>query len=420
MRGRRKDYQNGYRGRTVQAIKRNGCLPDDVFALLDKQTRIQYRRSTNTLTKEGVLTKGKTLMGTTYYTLNVKSEVLRSILTEDEIEGYRVEYGDQVRQLRIGMGDKKLKDKDLRRKCASRQSKLINDANSRYIMSMAGVAGKTTPSLARGELTDGTRAYYNSAELKRVYDEINPIALENDDVKNNKVMSSRINGLMVSPGGILPVYSVGNRLIEWKRFGEMKMFYHIRAVINKQEDIGHKTGWLAGQNGSRWYPKMADEDREMVVLSKLDSNFVKICEHEYGTRDKNGERATLMNIDYVYDHMYAIPFNEKGVLMLKIMQEPGWKTKLIRGVLKNDSLIKAKENTSVDCDGYDEEKQVYKLVFCVPDLVKLKNFSRRAQLAEDKDKYEVYCFKHQVPVVAAMLGGSAKTFSIDIEKVSSK
>ena len=83
--------------------------------------------------------------------------------------------------------------------------------------------------------------------------------------------------------------------------------------------------------------------------------------------------------------------------------------------------IEASRFCSVQCDGYDKEKEIYTLLFCVPDLIKLKNYSARACLMGDKDKFRVICFEHQLATIANVIPENiCRVYSLPYEVYESK
>jgi hypothetical protein len=91
--------------------------------------------------------------------------------------------------------------------------------------------------------------------------------------------------------------------------------------------------------------------------------------------------------------------------------------------LRNNTLnscdIEGRDQASIECDGFDAKRNVYKLMFIIPDLVKLKSFVRKAIDENDADRFKIYCYKHQVPMLNQLVRGKAKVLSIDINKVLS-
>ena len=113
--------------------------------------------------------------------------------------------------------------------------------------------------------------------------------------------------------------------------------------------------------------------------------------------------------------MYAIPEDRNGVLLLRMMTQAGWRKKILDSIISEEAQ-RASSKINIDCDGYDEEKGIYQLIFCIPDLAKLKNYIKRAQIEDEKNKFRIYCYTHQLPVIAAIAGEYVQVSKVDIEK----
>lgn len=230
-------------------------------------------------------------------------------------------------------------------------------------------------------IQDEDIVYYTSVEIKRAGDygdKVEKVKKRNGETAR-KVINSRITGLLVSPGGEYAVYNTGNALIEWKRYGEVKMaIYLVQLIQKKSESV-----------------TSVNVPKEAIVIAQTPGLYAKICNGEA----KDSRQRTLLNIDFAYDRMYAVPEDVNGVLLLKMMQERGWRHRIYSAVLSERERENAKY-TTIQCDGYDKEKDIYKQVFCVPDLVSLKQFTRRAKLERDKKRFVIYCFTCQLPYVS--------------------
>ena len=214
---------------------------------------------------------------------------------------------------------------------------------------------------------------------------------------SQKITNSRINGVSITKGGVYAMYSTGKNTPEWKRNGEVKMAACIQAVVARSvENVD-----------------LSDYEKEAVIISKKDSTFVKVVESEYKA---HSQRRTLMNIDYAYEHMYSLPSSYEGIRVFRTMQLHNWQAKIKEQLLSSEE-IKESNYVSVSCDGYDKREGIYKLIYCIPDMTKLKSFSKRAAIDEEKEKYHIYCYESQLPLIRAVTrnGKYAKLFIVNMD-----
>lgn len=214
---------------------------------------------------------------------------------------------------------------------------------------------------------------------------------------NNEVKHTRIMGCYMSPGGIYGVYNIGERLIEWSRYGELKMKGYLERVIRVKIKTQEPFETIDG-----------------AILAVKDMLFCeKIINNEYAEDKRAREGRIYLNIDYAYKQLYGVPSNVIGQKILKIMGVQNWKAKMHRMIIKEDERKENGKHYSINCDGYKDG--VYVLMFCDGDLVKLKQYIKRAELEEDKTKFKIYCFDYQVPLIVKIGGYSSEIFKVDFE-----
>lgn len=239
-------------------------------------------------------------------------------------------------------------------------------------------------------ISSGDKMYFTSWEIKNVKPYKAEAGMDKDGVK--KIVGTRLRGLLVSPGGDYGVYNLGNRLIEWERYGESKMARHLQRVLEEKRENYEK------------------KDVECLLLASDEMLFMRVIENENSKRYKRGK--ILLNIDYAYENMYGLPINHDGEKMLAIMSSAGWKGRMIERLMPEGMENRAAY--SVTCDGYING--VFILLFCIPNITRLKMFYRRAKLENDKKKFEIYCFTYQIPMLAALTGDCVTLRSIELEE----
>lgn len=275
-------------------------------------------------------------------------------------------------------------------------SRILKNSATKIMMYACGIEiGPDKRDLRREMLENEDVIYYNSNEIKQIesyHDQVHTQKTKKGEY-SKKLINSRINGVLISPGGIYAIYNIGNALIEWKRFGEVKMATYIAGLIR------HKS--IADVS--------INNPKEAIVIARTDLLFAKICLGHY----KKNSKTVLMNIDYAYDRLYAVPESRDGVIILKMMIKNGWQKKILDSIIPETEQL-AKETVSVECDGYDSDKGIYKLVFCIPNLQKLKSFVARAEFAAERERYYIYCFTYQANLIVNVAGTNVKLLKTDL------
>lgn len=277
------------------------------------------------------------------------------------------------------------------------QVKVIRDTDAQmFFYACRFQIGPDAKDISKELIEMEERSYYSSRELKRL-DGYN----DGKASSGKKISASRVNGMMLADSGAYAVYNLGNQMIEWRRFSEVKLSTYITELMRKRSA----------------YEQNAKIPKEAIVLATTDKIFHQICELNY---EKNKTyRVTYMNIDYVYDSIYAVPEDINGKLLIDIMSSRGWKYR-IKQMLLRPEYIEDQKFTTVPCDGYDQINDVYILIFCIPDLVKLKSYVARANLEGNKKKYRVYCYSYQIPLLVTLAGTNIEILRTDINKFHDK
>ena len=247
-----------------------------------------------------------------------------------------------------------------------------SEINGMVYESGIGIMAGEKPQIGE-KIADNDSVYYTLKEIRRYW--------ENIAAEEGLHPHARGYGVLISPGGIYMMYHSGKSLMQWEAFSEigtvMKLTRYINGCITER----------------------IETIKEAVILGNDAQLFARMVlyEKKYG-RTKN----TVAVAEAVYDRLYGLPNNIYGRKMLEQMHKAGWRNRMYR-MFPQAEEIEASRFCSVQCDGYDKEKDRYTLLFCVPDLIKLKNYSARACLIGDREKFRVICFEHQLGTVANVI-----------------
>ncbi len=381
------NYKKGYVNSVLNTVFRYGVVPFDVFSLYGKQKAVQYHRAIKRLKDEGILEEIKTLnkVRCIRFGSSVPDEARKVI------DATISSNNDKDRLYLLAMQNI---SRDKLGRYKTDQTKIINDISAECFVDAAGF--QTDAQIEDMEQLNKP-LYLTSSQLKKESDYSDKIEKTKEGA--DALRNSRINGLYAAPGGVFSIYSLGFHLIEWKRTGEVRMQAYITSMLSRKID--------------EFYNNMYR--KEAIILSKSEVSYAEIIKLDYSAKKRNSGRV-LMNIDYAYDHMYAIPYSHNGIKMFQMMQEPNWKYQLKSKFLSYEE-IEESQYVTVQCDGYNKDTGVYTLVFCIPDMTMLKDFIKRATMDEDSGKYRIICYKHQLPMLAEVVGRNAKVMTIGLDDV---
>ncbi len=384
------NYGKGYVNEILQLLHICGVIPYHSLQLLSDNHRM-YQRAVKKMEKDGTIQVDKR---GGEKNMRLRNHRWRRADYENYIP---LEYMNYYETTAVNMVSN-LSDGSKNRTTPSRT---LKNASTQIMMYACGIEiSPDKRDLRKEMLEDDDLAYYSSNEIKQLetYHDI-VTKSKKEGVYSKKLINSRINGVMISPGGIYAVYNTGNTLMEWKRYGEVKMAAYIASIVRHKStsDIS------------------ISDPKEAIVIARNDSLFTKICLGHY----KKNSKIILMNIDYAYDRLYAIPESREGIIHLKMMITNGWRGKILDSVLSKEEQL-AKKEVSIECDGYDSQEGIYKLVFCIPDLQKLKSFTARASLANERSRYHIYCYSYQTKMIIDIAGLSVTILKMDIKEFYSK
>ena len=251
----------------------------------------------------------------------------------------------------------------------SKSSRIIKSGETIIFMYSAGVP--TLPSekkniVQNGRITDNV--YYQSREIKQYSGYM-------DDVNEEEraVITTRINGTLLTAGGNYNVYHIGKEIQMWAVQGEYKIKGYIEQMLSSY--INRESCLL-----------------QSAILLTYDLNvFIKLIDP---TRKL---RARYEGLALTYENLYILPYDSNGRDMLKVMTEKDWVDRLKYYIM--EEYPEDTRMLQVVCDYYDEE--VYTLVFCIPDIKKYIDFIRKATIINDKKQFHIICFDYQLEFIKA-------------------
>ena len=382
------NYKKGRKHDLLKILQLTGSIPYSSLRLFPRYSTRMMQRAVKELEVEGVVGVGKNGGKRQVYLTNFQDK------NPEYKEAFPALYKDMYSVI-----TSKDRSRALYGKKADAQ-RVLRNTETYVLMQGAGVnvAPDEKVMLLSTNVIDKTVVcYYTSREVKN-YGNFEVKVDEKEKLKDGtkKINSSRLTGLLVSPGGRYGIYNVGSSLIEWQRYGEIKMAEHL--------------GKLLGDK----YAGAEDKSRinQAIVLADTDNTLIQIV-----TETKKSKRGVpLLNIDYAYNCMYGICVSTEGQKMLKIMTRPEWKIEMMDSFIEKP-YQNLNNTTSVPCNGYNEDTGEYTMLFCIPDMVKLKGFVARSIIdSNENKKFKIYCFTHQLAFISKIAGASCEIFSVNLEE----
>lgn len=364
------NYRIGRKHEIIKILYQTCIIPYSSLPVIDGQNKM-IKRAVNELTKEGIVVVDK-------------KGGEKNIRLQDR-RTHKEKYEEYIEKACIKNYESQINGVQSRLSSnnGSDAKKVIKDASSQIMMYASGI---TMAYQAKAETEETERAEKENKENKEsIYYTSNEYKSLEMGKKNQ---SSRISGVLFSEGGVYPTYHVGNKLITWKQNEERKIATSVNIT-------GKKKGYIQDSVDSI-------SKKECIILANTLAPYVRMSRLDYGHKTKVINQTKLINIDYTYDSMYAVPDAPIGKELIKIMTQRNWKQRIYDSLLTETEKQHAKK-TSVACDGYNQDENVYKYVFCVPDLVRLKQFLNRAGVENDKKRFKVYCYDFQLPIVYGII-----------------
>lgn len=272
----------------------------------------------------------------------------------------------------------------------TRLARLGKRSELNLMMHMAGIHSypDEKEKMFSNSFKDVEPIYYNADEVKDATCYVDEVK-EEDGIK--QVTNTRIAGLMIAPSGIYATYSLGNKLIEWSKYGEIRM----KGIIHRT--IGEKNH------------ELIKDGIDCIVFADNYKLFERVVMNDLNDNPAYSSRI-LLNIDLAYDHMYALPTDKNGIAILEEMKNKNWILKMKELLLGDYEEPSAGE--IVTCDAIQDDK--YILLFTTCDISRLKSFINRARMMNNRDKFVIYCFSFQTQLIKRLAGDYVTIMEVEL------
>jgi len=363
----KKNYKNGTRRDVIYLLHGSGVLTKRAMSVLPNHlfNHRTLQRKIREMIEEGTLARYKpkihetnaSLVCMNNYEAN-KQEITVNI-PDECIEFYTENHKEHLRKIWNETG--------------SRPDRMLLESET--VIFMYSVGADTMP-----DQLDGEVKYYGSREIKRYTG-------YTDDVKivdgKKKVQFTKALGLLTSDGGNYAIYNVRHNSVGKLSGGEYKIRHQLELITKQLK--GPESELKSG----------------ILLINKLEYLADCIIDDELNSV----QVMRYHNFAAVYDSVYCIPYNTYGRDMVKLMTKPDWKEKLILSATKE---LQDTSRIHYVCDHYDKDTGIGTLVFCIPDIVRLKKFTDYAKMMDEKEKFRIICFDYQKELVKEVSMGKVQ------------
>lgn len=369
----KKNYNKGARRELTYIILSTGLITHDSLHILSPERNYNsYRIKLEEMVREKVVEKRKYKRGNdqiSFYTFADFTKFANII--KDSVPAASIDYYKDEREV----------IQRISRENNSRALRKIQEAEIMLFMYMAGFS-------ALADQTEGTR-YYNSKEIKRYLN-------YNDDVesKTDTVLYTKVHGFVSNEYNNYAVYRTTKSLPALSS-GETKII-NIYKMFIKQV-----------------YPDTKKVELRSILFTKTLAvlhDYIDITDTRIGMTH---DLAISSYLDKYQKGTYALPYDDNGKKHIRVMATPEWDKRTIELYLDR---IPDTTGSNIACDDYDKEEQVYTLVFCVPNLNKLKNFYYNAKLINKPESFRVLCFDYQYDFINSLFEEYAEIYEANFEK----
>lgn len=234
----------------------------------------------------------------------------------------------------------------------------------------------------KADMQNHKEVFYTSRQVKGIYENEDSPRYKSDFDKNQQLITTRMNGLILTCGGNYQIYNMGRTISSYSYTGESKIReYTNRALAEKNIDRADKA----------------------IMLAEKQSIYSRM----YMPRHIREERG-IDGLIGSYEEVLALTLDKDGqALMKRIAKDKNWKDKIYKTMLTPDQ----QKNVPIDspADGVDGNISIF--VYCVPDIKRFRRFLNRAKLVEERESYVVMCYEFQKDMLEEVIGKYAKVFT---------
>ena len=205
--------------------------------------------------------------------------------------------------------------------------------------------------------------------------------------KDKVIIGSRAQGILISEGGDYMIYHTDDCRLMWINSQEFQMRFCTAKVLNEKCEHRKKT----------------QEIKECIVVGTSNKPFVDMINaDDYGK---------FLNTENGYGATYVLPLEPESKALLSYMTRKNWQEDLKAYYLSD--LNANVSGTGTVCDATDDEAKI--LLFCIPNITRLKKFLLSAEFDVSGRDFRVYCFDFQQEFLKEVVKGRAEVYATPFE-----
>ena len=261
-----------------------------------------------------------------------------------------------------------------------------------------GAASATGPYCFEEYLSESLRVgteYFTSRVIKRV----------DKETYNLRINLSRFYGVIISDGGIYPVYFIGQELVEWEPGAEQSLNIYIPSIAERSRGRSYSVKMFDRyKNGAGVFLV-----KDYNILTELMSN---------GKQGKQKKKSTMVSPLTIYGNAFVIPINRKlAEPVLKLITLDEWQEYAKKIIFTIDERKRATAGRAKQILAeavLDDGSYSWEMISC--DISKLRHISN---LRIEKE-VTIICYPWQEETIKKVMGESVNTETVDPEEITKK
>lgn len=200
----------------------------------------------------------------------------------------------------------------------------------------------------------------------------------------NKIISSRIVGALFAGSNVYAVYNTRSSAIKWKGMNEMKTKYILTDLARINADVS--------------------ECDSAIIFGKDDNTILNsfFNNAEFNNKD--------FRFDKIYQNVYAIPQNPRGIELLQLFKIPNFQEKILAYMFdKKDRSI----NSGYGWHAVVDEEYVFS--YLDSNIAALSRFYETAKRGKGKKKFMVICYDFQEKFIKELFEEIASVATIPFQ-----
>jgi hypothetical protein len=220
---------------------------------------------------------------------------------------------------------------------------------------------------------------------------------------NLRINLSRFYGVVISDGGIYPVYYIGQELVEWEPGAEQSLNVHMPNIAERSR-------------GRSYSEKMFEKYKNGAGIFLVKD--YRIIEELMRSTKQAKKKSTMIDPLKIYSNAFVIPIDrKKSEPVLRLLAIDEWQDYSRRIIFTIEERERAKEKNAKQSMAeavLDDGSYSWEMISC--DISKLKLISSQ----QIENGVTIICYPWQEEVIQRVMQGKVKTETVDPEAIMKK